>query len=61
MDNRCELSERCAGLPYKAPRIKILIAEYANSVNPDEVAHMEPSHLDLHCLATLNVSNFPVL
>ena len=22
----------------------------ANSVNPDETAHNEPSHLDLHCL-----------
>ena len=26
------------------------IAEFANSVNLDEVAHNEPSHLDLHCL-----------
>ena len=24
--------------------------EFANSVDPDEVAHYEPSHLDLHCL-----------
>ena len=22
----------------------------ANSVDPDETAHYEPSHLDLHCL-----------
>ena len=22
----------------------------ANSVDPDEMAHLEPSHLDLHCL-----------
>ena len=22
----------------------------ANSVDPDEMAHNEPSHLDLHCL-----------
>ena len=22
----------------------------ANSVDPDEMAHYEPSHLDLHCL-----------
>ena len=26
------------------------IAEFANSVNLDEVAHNEPPHLDLHCL-----------
>ena len=26
------------------------IAEFANSVDLDEVAHYEPSHLDLHCL-----------
>ena len=25
------------------------IDEFANSVDPDEVAHYEPSHLDLHC------------
>ena len=23
---------------------------FANSVDPDEMAHNEPSHLDLHCL-----------
>ena len=23
---------------------------FANSVDPDETAHNEPSHLDLHCL-----------
>ena len=26
------------------------IVEFANSVDPDEVAHNEPPHLDLHCL-----------
>ena len=26
------------------------IAEFANSVDPDEVAYYEPPHLDLHCL-----------
>ena len=26
------------------------IAEFANSVDLDEVAHNEPPHLDLHCL-----------
>ena len=26
------------------------IAEFANSVHLDEVAHDEPPHLDLHCL-----------
>ena len=30
------------------PEMKI--AEYANSVDLDEVAHNEPPHLDLHCL-----------
>ena len=24
--------------------------EFANSVDPDEVAHNEPPHLNLHCL-----------
>ena len=26
------------------------IAEFANSIDLDEVAHNEPPHLDLHCL-----------
>ena len=26
------------------------LAEFANSVDLDEVAHDEPPHLDLHCL-----------
>ena len=26
------------------------IAKFANGVDPDEVAHNEPPHLDLHCL-----------
>ena len=25
-------------------------AEFANTVDPDETAHNEPSHLDLQCL-----------
>ena len=24
-------------------------AEFANSIDPDEAAHNEPPHLDLHC------------
>ena len=27
-----------------------IIAEFANSVDPNEVAHEEPPHLDLHSL-----------
>ena len=32
------------------PEMKI--AEFANSIDPDEVAHDETPHLDLHCLPT---------
>ena len=32
----------------KLPETKI--AEFANSVDLDEVAHHEPPHLDVHCL-----------
>ena len=35
-------------LTYNSPKMKIL--EFANSIDPDEVAHDEPPHLDLHCL-----------
>ena len=34
-------------LSVKAPKTNT--AEFANSVDPDEVAHNEPPHLDLHC------------
>ena len=33
------------------PEMKI--AEFANSVDPDEVAHNEPPHLDLHSLSLI--------
>ena len=26
------------------------VVEFANSIDPDEVAHDEPPHLNLHCL-----------
>ena len=35
-------------LTLSVPKTKI--AEFANSINFDEVAHNEPPHLDLHCL-----------
>ena len=35
-------------LLLKSAELKIV--EFANSVDPDEVAHDEPPHLYLHCL-----------
>ena len=35
-------------LTLKAPNTTI--AEFANTADPDETAHYEPSHLDLQCL-----------
>ena len=35
-------------LTLKAPNTKI--AEFANTADPDETAHNEPSQLDLQCL-----------
>ena len=32
----------------RVPETKL--AEFANSVDLDEIAHNEPLHLDLHCL-----------
>ena len=34
-------------LAHKAPNTTI--AEFANTVDPDEMAHNEPSHQDLQC------------
>ena len=38
----------CLVLTRKAPNT--IIAEFSNTVDPDEMAHKEPSHLDLQCL-----------
>ena len=35
-------------LSCKAPNTTV--AEFANTVDPDKMAHYEPSHLDLQCL-----------
>ena len=35
-------------LPFKRQTMKIV--EFANRVDPDEVAHPEPPHMYLHCL-----------
>ena len=36
----------------EVPNMEIHVVELANRVDPDEVAHYEPPHLDLHCLAS---------
>ena len=42
------------GIVYKPLKCqKQKIAEFANIVDPDEVAHNEPPHLGLHCLNAL--------
>ena len=41
----------CRELILSAPKMKIV--EFANSVDPDEVAHNEPPDLGLHCLPSL--------
>ena len=35
-------------ITHKAPNT--MIAEFANTADPDEMAHNEPSHQDLQCL-----------
>ena len=37
-------------LMFKLKVAKMKLAEYTNSVDPDEEAHYEPPHLDLHYL-----------
>ena len=37
-------------LTDKAPNTTIAV--FANTVDPDEMAHNEPSHLDLQCLSS---------
>ena len=40
----------------KVPETKIV--DFANSVDPDQVAHNEPPHLDLHCFVVFEFSLF---
>ena len=37
-------------LTFKVPKLKIHVAEYANIIDPDEAAHNELPHQNLHCL-----------
>ena len=34
--------------------IKIHVVEFENSTDPDEAAHNEQTHLDLHCLLCIH-------
>ena len=45
----CKITQHAkSGLTLKAQNTTI--AEFANTADPDEMAHNEPSHLDLQCL-----------
>ena len=46
----CFPSQLGISLTLLVPETKI--AEFANSVDLDEVAHYEPPYLDLHCLSS---------
>ena len=48
LQETCMTSFTLPTLSFKTPDMKIV--EFANSVDPDEVAHSEPPHLDLYCL-----------
>ena len=40
------------------PKMNILVVEFANSLDPNELAHNEPPHLDLYCLpSSLSILN----
>ena len=47
-ENKDVTSHHGAPLTRKAPNTTIAV--FANTVDPDEMAHNEPSHLDLQCL-----------
>ena len=48
MPQTSALSKMVPCLTLQLPGTKI--AEFANSIDLDEVAHYEPPHQDLHCL-----------
>ena len=43
----------CKQCIFNTSSTKSDIAEFANSVDPDEVAHHEPPHVDLYCLHSI--------
>ena len=52
------LTELPALKVYTVPLTLLLMQVFANSIDPDETAHNEPSHLDLRCLTfTRDVRN----
>ena len=54
--SKCHIAATGYKLTLSLPVTKI--AEFANSVDLDEVAHDEPPHLDLHCLpSSLSILN----
>ena len=38
------------------PKTELSVDEFANSIDPDEAAHNEQPHLDLHCLPSKSVN-----
>ena len=38
------------------PKTELPVVVFANSVDPDEVAHNEPPNLDLHCLPSKSLN-----
>ena len=46
--------QKTAAIYLKTPEVpETKIVEFANSVDPDEVAHNEPPHLDLYCFPSV--------
>ena len=44
------LTRKKSELMNSTLKIRSKVTEFANSIDPDEVAHNEPPHLDLDCL-----------
>ena len=42
---------------FESRPLELKIDKFANKVTPEEVAHNEPSHIDLHCLP----SSLPIM
>ena len=45
---------RCHGIFVSVLKYVYYFIKFANSVDPDDVAHYEPPHQDLHCLQILS-------
>ena len=55
--SKCTISGLIAQLYLTLSALQTVTDTFANSVDPDETAHNEPSHQHLHCILFCGISD----